>query len=207
MIKKLKSLLAVSSLGIAALLSSASVSATVLTAKTNVDNGYQLFISTSDSVQGTLFGSGNNWYGTFTDSVTLNAGTDYFLHLFAYDQGGIAGVLGDFSLTGSNHKFANGLTALTSNTTNWQGNNTGWGNPYTALVDLAVNGAGVWGSGYTGAVSPTAHWIWAGNANNNDTAWFSTKISAQREVPEPSTVFLLGLGFLGLGLARLKRKM
>ena len=205
MLKKIKSLLGMAAFGIAGLVLCSAASATVLTAKTNVDNGYQIYLSTSDSVQGSLFGQGNNWYSTFTDSTSLVAGTDYFLHLYAYDQGGIAGLLGAFSLTGTDHQFANGLTSLTTNTTNWKGNNTGWGTPYTSLVDIATNGSGVWGGSFTGGVSPAAQWIWAGDANNNDQAWFSTKIVAQNKVPEPSSTLLFAVGMIGLAFLRLKK--
>jgi PEP-CTERM motif len=194
-----KRFVSIAALGFAALMTSTTASATLLTAKTNIDNGYSMYISTSDSVQGTLFGSGNNWYNTFTNTTNLVAGTDYFLHIFAYDQGGIAGFLGQFDLSGADHTFSNTLTSLTTNTTNWTGNNSGWG-VSGSLVDLGAHGVGPWGTGYSSTVSPSARWIWAGNADNNDTAYFSTKISAK--VPEPSSVFLFSLGLLGLGFMR-----
>ena len=199
---RFKRFVSIAVLGFAALVTSTAASATLLTAKTNIDNGYSMYISTSDNVQGTLFGSGNNWYNTFTNTTTLAAGTDYFLHIFAYDQGGIAGFLGQFNLSGSDHTFSNSLTSLATNTTNWTGNNSGWGSS-GSLVDLGVNGSGVWGSAYTSAVSTSARWIWAGNADSNNTAYFSTKISAK--VPEPSSVFLFSLGLLGLGFMRFRK--
>ena len=204
MIKKFKSLLLLSTLACVALLTTSSASATLLTAKTNVDNGYQIYISTNDSVQGSSFGAGNNWRLTFTDTTSLNAGTDYFLHIYAYDQGGIAGFLGGFSLTGSDHAFSNTLTTLTSNTSNWNGNNSGWGAANSPLVNLGVNSVGPWG--FKSGVSSSANWIWAGDANSNDIAYFSTKISAQTTVPEPASILLFGLGFLGLALMRKAKK-
>lgn len=204
MIKKFKSLLLSSTLACVAILAASGASATQLTAKTNVDNGYQIYLSTDDSVQGNVFGSGNNWGITFTDTTSLTAGTDYFLHIYAYDQGGIAGFLGDFSLTGSDHAFSNTLTTLTSNTSNWNGNNSGWGAANSPLVNLGANGVGPWG--FRPAVSGSANWIWAGNANSNDIAYFSTKISAQNTVPEPTSILLFGLGFLGLALMRKTKK-
>lgn len=179
-------------------------SATLLTGKFNVDNGYVAYISTSDSVQGTQFSAGNNWSVTYSNTTNLLAGVDYFLHIYTYDQGGIAGFLGEFTLSGSDHKFDNNTTSLLTNTTDWSGNNTGWGNAYTSLVDLGANGVGPWGT--RPDVSSQARWIWAGNADSNDHSWFSTRISstAVAAVPEPTALSLLGLGLLGLGVLRRK---
>lgn len=188
---------------IAALFTSFSVSATSLSASTSVDNGYEIYLSTTDASQGTQFGSGNWWYTTFTDTTTLTAGTDYYLHIHAYDQGGIAGFLGDFSLSGSDHLFSNGFTALSTNTTDWSGNNSGWGNPYAPLTALGLNGVSPWGT--RAGISAGAQWIWAGNAWDNNQAWFSTKISAVRTaVPESSSLILMALGLLGLMSVRRK---
>ncbi|MES2015357.1 MAG: PEP-CTERM sorting domain-containing protein [Pseudomonadota bacterium] len=179
------------------LMVAASSQATVLTTNMSVDNGYVVYISTANNVQGTAFGNAANWYTTYTNTTTLAADTTYFLHVFAYDQGGIAGLLGDFSLSGSGHKFANGQTSLTTDITNWMGNNSGFGNAYGAVGSLGNDGVGPWGNRPN--IVDSATWIWAGNAYDNNAAYFTTEITA---VPEPTTVAMLGLGLLALGVAR-----
>lgn len=189
-----------SSVAAGAVLLATSAAATTLTTRMSVDNGYIAYISTSNSVQGTQFGSGNDWQASMLNSTVLTAGVDYYLHVYAYDQGGIAGLLGDFSLDSDKHKFANGQAALTTNTVNWSGNNTGFNGVYTSVGDLGADGIGPWGN--RPGIADTARWIWAGNANSNDHAYFTTKITA---VPEPGSMTLFGLGLAGLAALRRKK--
>lgn len=180
-----------------------SAGATTLTSTISMDNGYAAYLSTSDAVQGIQFGAANNWGVSYTDTMTLAAGTDYFLHIYGYDQGWIAGFLGQFSLSGSDHVFANSTTSLLSGTANWHGNNTGWGAPDGALVDLGANGVWPWGA--RPGISGSARWIWSGNAETNDSAYFSTKIAAvSAPVPEPETyaMLLVGLAMMGFTARR-----
>tara|TARA_R110001592_G_scaffold25598_1_gene97093 strand:+ start:5951 stop:6544 length:594 start_codon:yes stop_codon:yes gene_type:complete len=185
------------------LIVSAQASASLLSGGLNVDNGYLAYLSTDKQTQGVQISSGNNWASTYSFSgVNLDAGQDYFLHIFAYDQGWIAGFLGEFNLTGTDHVFSNGQTNLTTNTTDWDVSTIGWSD-YQAASSLGNNGVWPWYN--RPAVSSSAEWIWSDDAYNDNYTYFTTAISSA-SVPEPSSLFLLGLGFVGLMLVRKKIK-
>jgi len=180
-----------------------SASATILESRVHVDDSFIAYISTSDSVAGTEFSSGNVWSEASFGSVELKAGQNYFLHILAINSGAMAGVLGEFSLFDSSHTFANGAQNLLTNTTDWIGNNTGFGAANVELGDYGFNGSEPWY--YRDDLSTDAKWIWAGYNEWTDAAYLSTRIIANElpaEVPEPGSLALLGLA----GLAALKRR-
>lgn len=194
---------------VSACLPMASANATLLTSNINMDNSFVVYVSTDNSTAGTSFGSGNNWPSTITDSTTLTTGVDYYLHVLGNDAGGIAGFLGEFSLSGADHVFSNSTTSLLTNTTDWVASLSGFDGTYsTTMTDLGANGVSPWGT--IGAVDSSARWIWAGDANTVNVAYFSASITAVPQaattsVPEPGTIALFGLGLAGLGFARRKK--
>jgi MSHA biogenesis protein MshQ len=148
----------------------------------NVDNQFEAYISTDDSVQGTLIGSGTNWPTTEMLSAYLTPGQDYYLHIKATDVGGVAGFLGDFELSGTDHRFSNGLTTLDTNTSDWVVSTTGWGNyqPVTAY-GTNVDSPSPWGR--INGVSLSAQWIWSSNNDADNVTYFSTKIAEPVTTP------------------------
>jgi len=147
-----------------------------LTGKLHVDNSFEAFISTSDNTQGTLIGSSSGqWWNLDSFSTNLDSGQDYYLHIKAIDVGGVAGFLGEFEITGTDHKFSNGLTNLSTNTTDWSVSTTGWSN-YQPASGYGLNG--VWPWWLRSGVDANARWIWSSNNDAHNTNYFTTKISA-----------------------------
>jgi protein with PEP-CTERM/exosortase system signal len=186
---------------------SASASATELSLSLTADNDFSVYLSTSDNTVGTLIGSGTDWPTTYTFSAALTAGTDYFLHIDANNQGGPDGLLGSFGLSDSNFLFENSQTTLVTGTTDWAGNNTGFNGSYSSsnISDFGANGVGPWG--YHPAISADADWIWYGQGGLTNDSYFSTEISAQSAAAVPdggTTLGLLGLSLLGLVTLRRK---
>jgi MSHA biogenesis protein MshQ len=175
----------------------------VITGKLNVDNQNWVYLSTDDNLQGDFLSSGTNWTVTDYFNGNLTAGTDYFLHVKAEDVGGIAGFLGEFSLTGNDHVFSNGLVEILTNTTDWNVSTTGWNNYVAATMVNGTNGVLPWGT--RPAINQNAAWIWSSNAHNDNNTYFSLAITATN-VPEPSTMLVFVLGMIALVSRQFKKK-
>jgi hypothetical protein len=185
---------------------SSPVLATTITTHMTADDGFNLYISTSDSTLGTLVGTHNWWYDTQTFTNALTPGVTNYIHIQAWDSYTVAvGLLGDFTLSDSNFKFANGTQNLVTNITDWQGYTDGFGGTSGTLVNEGLNGVSPWG--LRSDIAASANWIWVNPVlANYETRYFSTAIFYNTTVPEPATMLLLGLGLAGLAGFRKKFK-
>ncbi len=169
-----------------------SVQATTLTGNLTADDYFEAYISTNDSVQGTLIGHGladagtdhYGWNMLFPLLLTnLTAPPNsYFLHVKAWDRYHvIAGFKGDFNLSDTGFKFNNGTQALLTNTTNWKVSVFGFDGIYAATPTVVVP--------HPSWPSPIANqsWIWTNGGDFHDnTRYFTTEITST--VPEPGTI-------------------
>ena len=176
--------------------------ATLISGDLTVDNQQWVYLSTDDSVQGDFVSSGNNWGATDSISATLAAGVDYFLHIRAEDVGGIAGFIGDFSLDSSEHVFANGLSYITTNNSDWNVSTSGWSN-YSSATTIANHGGGPWG--WRPNIDSSAQWIWSSDAYNHNNVYFSLAITATtpaEQIPTPTSLAVFAFGLMAFALRR-----
>jgi hypothetical protein len=177
-----------------------------LSARINVDNQFDAFLSTSATSLGSdpAFLSGNNWPVTGIGSIAINVGGTYFLHVRAVDGGPPAMFIGEFGLSNNLGTFAStgnqSLLSLTSTFTASTGANPGAVSQ--PVVDLGANGTSPWGN--LGNVNSNAHFLWAGNplVGAGVPVYFTTQINV---VPEPAAFIGLSLGAAALLLKRRRR--
>ena len=154
-----------------------------LTGNLTVDNKFEAYLSTDDSVEGVKLTEGDNWQRTYNLASPLTTGQEYYLHIKATDLGFFAGFLGEFKIAGTDHTFSNGQTTIDTNTSNWLVSTTGWEN-YQSVTAFGANGDSPWPWNRTlPDISDTAQWIWSSNNPSDKVHYFSTRIVT----PSPTT--------------------
>lgn len=175
--------------------------ATTLSAKLNVDNAFNLYISSSESVLGTFRLTGNSWPTTYTSSAIPITGSIAFLQVVAVDEGPPGAFLGEFTLSDSKYQFANGTQHLLTNTIDWAVREGGFADASQTPVSRGANGVSPWG---TRLVSSSAEWIWSSDLCGSCTRYFSTPI--MQAVPEPATYGMMLAGLAGIAVMTRRRK-
>lgn len=177
----------------------------------SADDSFVAYISTSDSTAGTQIGAGSDWASPLSlNPVTLTLGQTYYLHIAATNASGAAGFIGNLNLlftplpVGPQFQFANGLLNLHTETTDWRVSDSGFGSGYYTPTDEGSDGVSPWGliNGFG-----SAHWLWGSTAQDNQTEYFSTKISpSATAAPLPAALCEGALLLAGLAGWRLRAK-
>lgn len=175
----------------------ASAHAGVVTNMTS-DDAFEYYVSTDDTVQGTLVGTGFGWGTTFNFNAALTPGVTNYLHVKVTDVAAVVGAwIGDFTVDPS-FQFDNGGQFLTTDTVNWRYSTITWGNWNLAAHSDGANGVGPWGT--RPGIDSSAQWLnYTDDTGFYASAFYSTTLNA---VPLPSGVGMAGLGLLAVGARR-----
>jgi hypothetical protein len=188
-------------LALAAVLAVSSATADTLTVNGTADDFFKLYISTDLANPGAvLFDKNSGWGALGSTTLNLQPGQSVYLLIDADNTGGPGMFVADFTLSGGDLRFANGLTTLTTDTTNWTVSQTSFASATAAPVSMGQNlpGLQIWGQ--RAGISSDALAIWAYNADwaqgQAGHSYFVTQITAP--VPEPATalMWLAGAGLL-----------
>lgn len=121
--------------------------------------------------------------------------------MVAIDQGAPGAFLGEFTLSDTRYRFANGTQHLLTNTVDWTVRQGSFGDAGQSPVSRGVNGTGPWGKL---SVTSSAEWIWSSDLCGSCTRYFSTPI--MQAVPEPATYGMMLAGVMGVAVMARRRR-
>jgi hypothetical protein len=190
-----------------------------------VDNGFNAYLSTSDSTLGTLFDSGNNWRLAYAASTALTPGQNYYLHIVASNWGSSDGVDGSFGITGSNFVFENGTTTLTtatasdfkandalsSSTAVYNGQTYAHYDPtganwFAPTATAKIGSPPNWGAPWLWSATNQAYDLVASTYISTEIVYDGTDSGGVSPTPELSTSLMLTVGMLAFGFAAYRRQ-
>ena len=177
----------------------------IISGDLTADDKHTTYISTSNLLDGDEVAASTELESIDSFSYALDAGTDYFLHIFAQDAGSMGAVLGQFFLTGGTHEFSNGETTIYTNNVDWTVRVNGWGGDNIATSYAFNDGQGAWTQ--LQGISESAQWIWNNNLNSQEHLYLTLAINALPiNVAEPSSLAVMAIAILFICLRHRSRK-
>ncbi len=137
------------------------VNATSLTATVWADEAYEVYLSHSDRVAGTLFlqGAGGK-EGPQTGSVELADAELQYLHVLVNDDlADPSALIGSFSTSDIGFVFPNLFQSISTDSTYWKASLQTWESNLEFLTETGVNGADPFGQ--KAGIDPDANFLWS----------------------------------------------
>lgn len=137
------------------------VNATSLTATVWADEAYEVYLSHSDRVAGTLFlqGAGGK-EGPQTGSVELADVELQYLHVLVNDDlADPSALIGSFSTSDIGFVFPNLFQSISTDSTYWKASLQTWESNLEFLTETGVNGADPFGQ--KAGIDPDANFLWS----------------------------------------------
>lgn len=189
-----------------ALMSVGSAHAIPVTINTTADNFYSLKLCFDETCSTTdlLREDSGDWRDWDTVALNLDPGTYWFT--WDVENSGTASsdnpsaLLAEIWWNGQASYSSSDWDIIDPDTGTWLADATDWGSNGGANIWTSVNGGAISG------VSANASWIYTADnfASAPSSASFRTSITI---VPEPTTLSLLGMSLLGVGLLRRRKRV